>query len=192
MRLPPLPPKQLSPDQKAFYDEMQAGIAKRLQGFVSARADGALVGPFNPMLHFMDYGRPIWDVIVALGTHTTLPKPVREVAILVVGAQFRSRYEIYAHEHVAERVGLDEDKVATITAGQRPGDLSTDEAAAYDVAAALSRGGQLPEATYQLGLKRFGPDGMAELAVLIGTYCLVSVILNAYDVNVPGSEEGVG
>ena len=192
MRLPPLPPEQLAGDQKAFYDAMQDGIAKRLQGFVSSRADGALVGPFNAMLHFPQFGQPIWDLIVAIGVNSILPKPVREVAILVVGAHFHSRYEMYAHEHVAERVGLAEDKIATITAGERPSDLSREEAVAYDVAAVLSRGGQLPEATYQMALKTFGDSGVAELVVLVGTYCLVSGMLNAYDVNVPGSEEGVG
>ena len=186
MRLPPIPAADLTPAQKPFYDAMNDGIAKRLQGFVSKRADGALVGPFNAMLQFPQFGKPVWDFIVAIGVNSTLPKPVREIAILVVGAQFRSRYEMYAHEHVAETLGLSPEKIATVTTGQRPADLTAAEGIAYDVAYALSRGGQLPEAAYQLAVKQFGRDGMAELAYLIGCYCLVSVTLNAYDVSVPG------
>ena len=65
---------------------------------------------------------------------------MREVAILVTGAQFRSAYEIYAHVLVAEARGLPDDKIATIVAGQRPSDLSREEAVAYDVTAALVSG----------------------------------------------------
>ncbi len=66
------------------------------------------------------------------------------------------------------------------------------EGVAYDVAALLNRGGQLPETTYQAGCATFGDQGMAELVYLVGGYCLVSVILNAYDISVSGREEGLG
>ncbi|MBE7220324.1 MAG: 4-carboxymuconolactone decarboxylase, partial [Caulobacteraceae bacterium] len=37
----------------------------------------------------------------------------------------------------------------------------------------------------------FGEEQTAELVYLVGGYCLVSVILNAFDVSVPGREEGL-
>ena len=80
----------------------------------------------------------------AISTSPSLPKPIREVAILVTGAKFRSAYELYAHVLVAERRGLPDDKVATIVAGQRPGDLTREEAIAYDLASALMETGVLP------------------------------------------------
>ena len=192
MRINPIPPKNLSPEQQSFYQSMLDGINAHLKGFISKRADGALVGPFNSMLHFPQFGEPVWKYIMALAEHSTIPKDAHEVAILVVGARYSSRYELYAHERVATNSGLSEAKIATIVAGERPVDLTNEEAVAYDVASRLSRGGQLPEATYQAALKSFGEQGLAELVYLIGCYCLVSVILNAYDVSVPGSEEGVG
>jgi 4-carboxymuconolactone decarboxylase len=192
MRLIPLPPDKLNTEQQKLADSIQAGIKKYLQGFVSQRNDGALIGPFIPMLHFPQFGSPAWDYTMALSEHTTLPKPAHEVAILVTGARYRSRYEIYAHEHVAQKAGLSEAKIATITAGERPSDLTAEEGIAYDVASVLSRGGQLPESTYQAALKAFGEQGVAELVYLIGGYCLVSVLLNAYDISVPGREEGIG
>ena len=68
----------------------------------------------------------------ALIEQAKLPKKVREVANLVTGACFNSRYELYAHEHVAESTGLSLATIATIAAGQRPVELTTDEAVAYD------------------------------------------------------------
>ncbi len=192
MRLAPLPPTTLSPDLQPFYRDMVEVIGVHLKGFVSKRADGALVGPFNPMLHFPQFGKPAWDYTKALIDNSTVPKPAHEVAILVTGARFGSRYELYAHEHVGESAGLSQSKVSTIVAGERPHDLTEQEAVAYDLAAALCRGGALPEATYQAALAAFGDAGTAELVYLVGGYCLVSVMLNAYDVSVPGREEGLG
>jgi 4-carboxymuconolactone decarboxylase len=74
----------------------------------------------------------------AVSFSPSLPRPVREVAILVTGAKFRAAYEIYAHVLIAERRGLSDDKIATIVAGQRPPDLARDEAIAFDSPGHLS------------------------------------------------------
>jgi len=70
--------------------------------------------------------------------HTSLPKSVLQVAVLVTGTRLGARYQIYGHEHLAENAGVSNAKIATIVAGERPTDLSRDEAVAYDVAAALN------------------------------------------------------
>lgn len=192
MRMSPLSPAGMTSEQRALHDAMAPVIAEHLKGFVSKRSDGALIGPFPPMLHFLQFGQPAWDYTRALIEQAKLPKPVREVAILVTGARFNSRYELYAHEHVAENTGLSPAKIAAVAAGQRPADLSAEEAIAYDVAATLAGGKQLAGSTYQAALDAFGQDGVGELVYLIGGYCLVSVLLNAFDMSVPGSEEGLG
>ena len=97
-------------------------------------------------------------------------------------------YELYAHVIAAERRGLSDDKLATILAGQRPGDLTREEAVAYDVAAALLHHGTLPELIYRQAVQAFGQHGAAELIYLVGLYCLVSVTLNGFNVPVPESE----
>ena len=191
MRAPPIPPADMAPPLRALNDDMTREIARHLKGFVSKRADGALVGPFAPMLHWPQFGGPAWDYTKALIEHSKLPKAAHEVAILVTGAAFASRYELYAHEHVAADAGVANAKIATIAAGQRPADLSREEAAAYDVAAVLAAGRPLPESTYRESTAVFGEEGTAELVYLIGGYCLVSVLLNAYDMSVPGREEGL-
>ena len=189
MRAPPFPPDQMQPDVRALHDDM-AEIAQKWKGFVSKREDGALVGPFAPMLRFPRFGGPAWAYTKALIANSKLPKPAHEVAILVTGAAFDSRYELYAHERVAGQAGLSDAKIAAVAAGQRPADLTEEEQAAFDVAAALTAGKQLPESTYQRALKVFGEDQTAELVYLVAGYGLISMLLNAYDVSVPGREEG--
>jgi alkylhydroperoxidase family enzyme len=185
MRLPILTPAELNAEQRPLYDDMRQGIAASFQGFVSIRDDGALLGPWNPWLHEPTFGKPVWELVKAMAGKPSLPGPVREVAILVTGAHFRSAYELYAHVIVAEHRGLSDEKLATIVAGQRPTDLTRQEAVAYDVASALVNGGVLPELTWRAAVEQFGAHGAAELSYLIGLYCLVSVTLNTFDVPVP-------
>jgi alkylhydroperoxidase family enzyme len=185
MRLPILDPTALSDEQKPLYKDMREGIEGHFKGFVNIRPDGALLGPWNPWLREPAFGKPVWELVKAMVSNPSLPASVREVAILVTGSHFHSAYELYAHVLVAEQRGLSDDKLATIVAGQRPSDLTRQEAVAYDVAWALVNGGVLPELTYKAAVEQFGVHGAAELSYLIGLYCMVSVTLNTFDVPVP-------
>ena len=185
MRLEPIAPSDLSPEQRTLHDQLTEGIKQHLHGFLSARPDGALIGPFPAMLHFPQFGAPAWSIFTALAEHSTLPRPAHEVAILVTGARLHSRYELYSHERVAASAGLSQAKIATITAGQRPPDLTDEEGVAFDVASVLSIGGQLGETLYRASIKAFGEAGTAELFYLIGCYQMISTLLNGYDVPVP-------
>ncbi len=191
MRAAPYPPDEMPPDVRTLHDDMAALVDRNLEGFVSRREDGALVGPFPPMLRFPQFGHPSWAFTKALIENAKLPKTVREVAILVTGAACNARYELYAHERVADAAGLSRAKVATIAAGQRPADLTEQEQSAYDVASVLAGGRSLPESTYRRALDAFGEEQTAELIYLVGGYCLVSLLLNAFDMSVPGREEGL-
>jgi 4-carboxymuconolactone decarboxylase len=137
---PCVKPRTFSHSSRSLYEDMHEGISKSFQGFIAMRKDGTLMGPWNPWLHEARIGKPIWDLTKALSTQSNLPDPARQVAILVTGAHFRAAYEIYAHVAVAEHDKLPDAKLATIVAGQRPPDLTRDEAVAYDVAAALTGG----------------------------------------------------
>ncbi len=189
MRLPLIVPADLTPEQRPLYDDMRAAIEKGFQGSIKATAEnGALMGPWNPWLHEPKFGKPIWDLNLALSVSPSLPGTVREVAILVTGTTFHAAYELYAHVIAAKRHGLSDEKLATIVAGQRPGDLTRDEAVAYDVAASLLHNGTLPELVYRQAVQAFGQLGAAELIYLVGLYCFVSITLNGFDVPVPDSE----
>jgi alkylhydroperoxidase family enzyme len=188
MRLPLLPPATLSADQKDLYDDMLAVIEANFGELVARRQDGALIGPFNGWLHFPQFGRPAWAFNKALWEHNVLPAAIHQIVILVTAAKFGARYEISGHEYFARRAGLAEDKIATIVAGQRPSDLTRDEGVAYDMAAALNRGAPLPESTYRAALTAFGEVGLAEIVFLVGCFSMVAVVLNAFDVPVPGRD----
>jgi 4-carboxymuconolactone decarboxylase len=159
VRLPLSPPTSLTTAQQALYGDMRAVIDSSFGEVIAYRSDGALIGPFNGWLHFPQFGSPAWAFNRSLTEHAQLPASVHQLVILVTAARFGARYEIYGHEHFAHRAGLSADKIATFAAGERPADLTDDERVAYDMAAALNRGGVLPETTYRASVDRFGEQG---------------------------------
>jgi len=188
VRLPLIPPQDLTPEQKPCYDDLRKGIASHFNAFKVEREDGALMGPWNPWLHEPAIGKAIWDLTLAMTAQAVLPDPVRQIAILVVGARFDAAYELYAHIAVAEGEGMSHERLATLVADLKPNDLNKEESVAFDVAYALSRGGVLPEPVYSLAVKTFGQHGANELIYLVGLYALVSTTLNGFNVPVPERE----
>ncbi len=97
MRLPTLPPDQLTAEQRALYDRNRAQIAHGFTAFKTAREDGALLGPWGVFLHEPAVGQAHYDLIGAITAMKRLPPSAKQVAILVVGARFKAAYELYAH-----------------------------------------------------------------------------------------------
>ena len=185
MRLPLLSTQSLTAEQKPLYEDMRDGITTELQGLHGHQQRGRADRPVEPLADVPKCGGPVWELVKALSISPELPRPVREVAILVTGAKFHSAYEIYAHVLAAELRGLPDEKIATIVAGQRPSDLTEEEGIAYDVASNLVSGGVLPALTYKRAVGAFGEEGAAEFIYLVGLYCAVSVTLNGFDVPLP-------
>lgn len=185
MRLPPLNPEALAPDLRHVHDEIVRLMARSQPRVVALDAAGALVGPFPAMLHFPQFGVPALAFQRAVSVEARLPKRLREVAILTVGATLGARYELYAHEITAADAGLSCDQIAALVAGARPATLSDEELIAHDVARVLAGGRILPKATYARAAALLGKDGVGELAFLISSYCQIGILLNAFDVPVP-------
>lgn len=185
MRIKPLPPDTLSPETRYVHDEI-AGLVGRSQSQVNMLDEqGALLGPFPPMLHFPQFGIPALSFLRSLDMHATLNKRVREVAILTVGAAFGARFELYAHEIMAAAFGLPNDIIASLAAGGHPYGLNEQETIAHTIAYALVTGHIVPASTYKQAVQLLGQDGVAELFFLAGGYSLIAMILNGFDMPAP-------
>jgi 4-carboxymuconolactone decarboxylase len=185
MRIKPLPPDTLSPELRYVHDEI-ANLVTRSQGqVVMVDSQGALLGPFPPMLHFPQFGMPALNFLRSLDNHATLAKTVREVAILTVGGVLGSRFELYAHEIMAAAFGLSPNIIASLAAGGHPRGLSEQEAIAHDIAYSLVTGHIIPASTYKHAVHLLGQNGVGELIFLISGYCLIALLLNGFDMPAP-------
>ena len=123
---------------------------------------------------------------------TRLPKSLLQICVLVTGSHMQARYQIFGHEQLLADAGVPLQKIAPLAAGQRPADLTADESVAFDVGYALNQCGPIAESTYRAGEALFGREGMAEIIYLVGILHRIAIILNGYDVSVPGHEENLG
>jgi 4-carboxymuconolactone decarboxylase len=55
-----------------------------------------LGGPYNPMLRSPVYAQRMYDLLDYLRWHTSVPAKLNEMAILIVGRQWRSQVEWFA------------------------------------------------------------------------------------------------
>ena len=182
MRLPILPPDKLTPEQTPLYDKFKTQIDGGFTGFKTVREDGALLGPWSVWIHEPKVGEATRVFLDAISTMGRLSDPVKQIAILAVGSRFKAAYEMYAHAAVGGRDGLSADKMAAVCAGQKPTDMTREEATAFNVAMALLDGGVLPGPTYDAARDEMGQPALNELIQIVGLYALVSITLNAYDV----------
>ena len=191
MRLPLLRPSDMNDQQTALYESIRSVADAAFANFQFMKKGGELIGPFNAMLHFPQFGAAAWAMNKTTYDHTKLPKSVLQICVLITGSHMKARYQVFGHEQLAVDAGVPLAKVAALAAGQRPADLTPEENIAFDVAAALNQSGPIAESTYRAGEAAFGREGMAEIIFLVGTFHLIAVILNGYDVSVPGREEGL-
>ncbi len=182
MRLPLVPPDKLSAEQKPLYEAFKGQIEGGFSGFKTVREDGALLGPWSVWIQEPKVGEATRIFLDAVSTMGRLSDAVKQIAILAVGSRFKAAYEMYAHAAVGGRDGLSADKMAAVCAGQKPTDMTREEATAFNVAMALLDGGVLPGPTYDAAREALGQGALNELIQIVGLYALVSVTLNAYDV----------
>ena len=91
-----------------------------------------LGGPYNPMLRSPVYAQRMYDLLDYLRWHTSVPTKLNEMAILVVGRQWRSQVEWFAHAPLAKKAGLADSIIADLKANKRPAGMTADEEVVYD------------------------------------------------------------
>ncbi|MFE7441018.1 carboxymuconolactone decarboxylase family protein [Streptomyces chartreusis] len=189
MRIPAVKPDDLSDEQRALDEHVREIMGGLKTPFTSMDDDGALIGPFPVMLQFPDLARPLLEWFTTVSSDSALSARVREVAILTTGSRYGAAYELYSHSRIALAIGLSDSVVAALVAGQRPSELTPEEAVAHDVAACLYSGAPLPGVLYRRAVDNFGEAGTAELVFLTAQYASISMVLNAYDIPLPADAE---
>jgi hypothetical protein len=93
------------------------GGAHRQAWIRSTTEDGRLIGPSNALLLHPEVMAKLLEFQVAESTNTSLSPSVREVVIIVLGADYGADYALYAHASVARTAGLANDHVVALSGG---------------------------------------------------------------------------
>lgn len=174
-RLRALDIDQLTDQQRAVLDAINAGPRGGADPNIGLR------GPFGVWVRSPPIGMPAQQLGAAARFDTSLSDQVREVAICVVGAYYRAKFEFAMHGPMAVAAGVDAAAVETIRRRGTPS-LPADQAAGHDLAVQLVREHRIDDATYRTAVDLLGENGVIELVTIVGYYCLVSLVLNAFEV----------
>ncbi|MEY2753749.1 MAG: hypothetical protein RJB65_107 [Actinomycetota bacterium] len=164
--------------------EAIAGGPRASGPFPLVDPDEALNGPFGVMLHAPAVGGALSSLGEAIRFGSSLSPRVREIAILAVGATRRSAYEIWAHERVAAAMGFSPEEIAALVDGSWRSDDEI-ESVVHESAVVLAGGGELPPVLATRLVTALGESGAVELVTLVGYYCTLAMLLQAFQIPTP-------
>src|ERR1700678_1973300 len=177
-RFPQLSMEQLTDAQKPLGEE------------VMKVSSVGLGGPYNPLLRSPVLGQRMLDLWHYLRWETSVPLKLNEFAILIIGRQWRSQVEWYAHAPLAIKAGLSPDIVAELKANKRPSNMPPEEAAVYDFVTELTTRHAVSDETFTRAKELLGKQRVVPLTAVAGTYIAVAMQLAMAEQSVPvGKEE---
>ncbi|WP_298275470.1 carboxymuconolactone decarboxylase family protein [uncultured Bradyrhizobium sp.] len=146
-------------------------------------------GPYNPMIRSPVLGQRLYDLFYYLRWQTSVPTRLNEFAILIIGRQWRSQVEWFAHAPLAAKAGLSADVIAELKAGNRPSKMAEDEAVVYDFVTELTTTKKVSDETYARAKKIFNDQQIVDLTAVAGNYVMVAMILAMAEETVPPGKE---
>jgi 4-carboxymuconolactone decarboxylase len=157
-RFKPLTYAELTPEQRAFAD-------KEL-----ARGRKPETGPFNIYLRspqMAELSQPYSDY---LRFKAPMPRKLKEIATMLTARYWGGQYVWYSHRQQALDAGLSPAFIAAMAAGERPANMTADEATVYDFTSQLLSTRQVSDANFKAMADRFGERGIVETVGSIGHF----------------------
>lgn len=184
-RTEPHTPGRLDAAQQELYEEIALGSRATESAFPLTDEFGVLAGPFDAMLLEPGIGRALQALGAALRFHGRLTDRAREIAILLVGHRLDSDFEVYAHEAVGRRIGLDVDDLAALAKGVAPPSADHYERTVVQLVTQLMDQHDLADEDYDVGVSVLGEEGVFEVNALVGYYTLLATQLRIFRVPSP-------
>jgi 4-carboxymuconolactone decarboxylase len=176
-RFPQLTMEQLTDAQKPLGEQIMK---------VSSVGLG---GPYNPMIRSPVLGQRLYDLFYYLRWQTSVPTRLNEFAILIIGRQWRSQVEWFAHAPLAAKAGLSAEVIAELKQGKRPTGMAEDEAVVYDFVTELTTSKKVSDETFARAKKIFNDQQIVDLTAVAGNYVMVAMMLAMAEETVPPGKE---
>ena len=173
---------QLTMDQ---LDAKQKPLGEQIMKVSSV----GLGGPYNPMIRSPVLGQKLYDLFYYLRWQTSVPTRLNEFAILIIGRQWTSQVEWFAHAPLAAKAGLSTDIIAELKANRRPSSMAEDEAVVYDFVTELTTTKKVSDETYARAKKVFNDQQIVDLTAVAGNYVMVAMLLAMAEETVPSGKE---
>lgn len=173
---------ELSAEEREVFEEVVANRPLKPK-------DGQIGGPFDVWVRSPEMGRRLIGLGDFFRFRTCVDRRYIELTILVTGQRWQAQFEWYAHERMARDAGVPESVIQALKIGEEPEMMDPGDIAAFHLARELNDNRSLSQNTFEAATTQFGEVGVAELVGLCGFYGLVSMTLNAFDVELPEGAE---
>jgi len=158
-RFRPLTYAELTPEQKAFADKELAGGRSPSGG-----------GPFNIYLRSPEFAQLSQPLSNYLRFKSPMPRKLKEIATMLTARFWGGQYVWYSHRQQALDAGLSTAFIASMAAGERPANMTADEAIVYDFCTELLQTRQVSDANFKAFADRFGERGVVETVATMGHF----------------------
>ncbi len=172
-RLPDLPYDQMSVEQQRIHDEIAAGPR------------GAVVGPLEAWLHSPDLADHAQKLGAYARYHSALSPHLSELAILVTGWIWKADFEWFSHVGPAREAGISDAVIEAIRTGTEPPFEDDRSRMVYMVSRELHETRRLSDDTFDKAKAVLGQQPLVDLIGILGYYTLISMTLNAFDIETP-------
>lgn len=165
-RMPPIPPDEMTAEQKQVAAEIAAGPRGRIEG------------PYWPILRSPGFAACIQHVGAYFRYRCTLDRKISEMAALMAARAWSQQFVWDVHILQALDAGLAREAAMALAEGRRPQDMEADEAALWDFVTELLVNKGVSDATYDRTVRQFGESGVIDILGVVGYYSTLSMIMN--------------
>jgi 4-carboxymuconolactone decarboxylase len=148
-----------------------------------------LGGPYNSLLRSPVLGQKMFDLLYYLRWQTSLPLKLNEFAILIIGRQWRSQIEWFAHAPLAVKAGLSPAIVAELKTNKRPLNMPPEESVVFDFVTELTTRHAVSDEIFNRAKDLLGEQQVVDLTAVAGTYITIAMILAMAEQGLPAGLE---
>ena len=176
-RIPPPTRASVPEELRAVFDEVSSGPG------------GVGTGPMSVLKNSPEMARRAIPLFEYVRNESSLPQPVRELAMLTTARAKDCIYIWNAHAALGRQAGLSDALVDALRDRQPLPPLSPAEAAVINLGNEFFTASRVSEATFNAALEQFGTQGVVELTTLMGFYAMLAFNANAVDLQLAHPSE---
>ena len=169
--------EKMSPEQQAVHDDIASGPR------------GAVQGPLGVWLWRSELASRAQTLGRYCRYDSSLPPRLSELAILLTARHWSAEFEWQSHKQPALDAGVNPAIVEAIRNGHKPDFNSAEEQIVYDFSTELQNNKKVSDSTYASAIKILGKESVVDLVGVLGYYALISMTINAFEVDAVGPDE---
>jgi 4-carboxymuconolactone decarboxylase len=172
-RIPPVTRERVREDLRRIFDEVSSGPG------------GVGAGPMSVLKYSPEMSRRAIPLFNYVRNESSLPRKVRELAMLTTARAKDCSYIWNAHVTLGRQAGLSDALVDALRDRAPLPPMSVEEAAVIKLGMEFFQTNRVSQATFDIALEQFGPQGLVELTTLMGFYAMLAFNANAVDLGLP-------